>query len=120
MKSSSQAEKSAAGNPAASRRRTPADEAEAWRERIATGYGIDDPGGQLLLNVAATSLARLIEAQRAIAKDGAFQTDRNGVVKAHPACALERDSRAGLLAALRQLHLDIEPLRDGPGRPPGR
>jgi hypothetical protein len=37
----------------------------------------------------------------------------------HPALQLEKDARNGLLAALKQLQLDIEPLRDRPGRPAG-
>jgi hypothetical protein len=45
--------------------------------------------------------------------------DRYGQVKVNPACVLEKDARNGFLAALRALHLDIEPLRDRPGRPMG-
>jgi hypothetical protein len=33
---------------------------------------------------------------------------------------VERDSRSAMLAALRQLGIDLEPLNDAPGRPAGR
>jgi hypothetical protein len=46
--------------------------------------------------------------------------DRYGRTKAHPLIAVERDARAALHRAMRELNLDLEPLRPGPGRPPGR
>jgi hypothetical protein len=33
---------------------------------------------------------------------------------------VERDSKQTLLRNLRALNLDLEPLRDQPGRPPGK
>ena len=39
--------------------------------------------------------------------------------RAHPLLAVERDSRAQMLAAMKALNLDLEPPRDGPGRPGG-
>jgi len=62
---------------------------------------------------------RMRAAQAAIAEHGEVVTDRYSQVKVNPACQLERDSRNGFLAALRALNLDLEPIRDGPGRPPG-
>ena len=59
------------------------------------------------------------EAARALLeRDGITILDRWGQVKPHPAAAIERDARSGLLAALRALNLDVEPLRDRAGRPP--
>ncbi len=83
-------------------------------------YGIKDDAGLLLLQTALEAFDRMKSAQAAIKKDGASVRDRWNQVKAHPLLPVERDSRAGMLAALRALNLDVEPLRDGPGRPGGR
>ena len=92
-------------------------EARGWWRRLCREYGIEDAGGCLLLQTALESLDRLREAQKSIAKDGAVTTDRFGQQKAHPLLAAERDARAQMLMALKQLNLDVEPLRDRPGRP---
>jgi hypothetical protein len=93
---------------------------EAGREffsSVATEYGIVDCAGLTLLTTAAECLDRMRAAQSAIAEHGELVIDRYGAPKLNPACGLEKDARAGLLAALRALNLDLEPLRDGPGRP---
>jgi phage terminase small subunit len=86
---------------------------------IVAEYAIDDSAGLALLATAAECLDRVRAAQAAISEHGECVTDRYGQVKVNPACVLEKDSRNGFLAALRSLNLDIEPLRDRPGRPPG-
>jgi len=91
--------------------------AKLWREIVAD-FGIDDPAGLALAAVAGECLDRLRAAQAAIKADGLTVTDRYGCPKCHPACTVEKDARNGLLAALRQLNLDLEPLRDSRGRPP--
>jgi hypothetical protein len=73
----------------------------------------------LLLRTALEALDRLRAAQAETERDGVVLRDRWGQAKPHPACQIERDSRTGLLAALKALRLDIEPLNDLPGRPPG-
>jgi P27 family predicted phage terminase small subunit len=95
-------------------------ESRAWWRKLAEDYGIDDAGGQTLLTSAAECLDRLREAQAQIQTDGPMVTDRFGQQKAHPLLSVERDARIGLLSAMRDLHLDLEPLHPGPGRPPGR
>lgn len=92
---------------------------ELWNA-VATEYGICDAGGLQLLAAAARAVQRSQEARQAIERDGLLVSDRFGVLRAHAAVAIERDSRAAMLQALKQLHLDLEPLRDGPGRPPAR
>jgi len=64
------------------------------------------------VTTAAEAQDRIREAQRAIRRHGALVQDRYGALKQNQACFLERDSRAGMLSALRALNLDLEPLRD--------
>lgn len=92
--------------------------ATLWKGLVSE-YAIADAAGLKLVQTAAECADRMAAAQDALASDGTFVRDRYGQVKVHPAAALEKDARAGLLAALKQLNLDLEPLRDGPGRPPG-
>ena len=88
--------------------------------RVAAEYALDDPAGLALLCTAAECLDRMRAAQASIAQRGELVDDRYGAPKLNPACGLEKDARAGFLAALRALNLDLEPLRDGPGRPPNK
>jgi P27 family predicted phage terminase small subunit len=94
-------------------------EAAEWWARIQAEYAIADNAGLLLLQSAMESFDSMREAQKAVDKHGVTYLDRYQQPKANPACAVVRDSRAQMLAALKQLNLDIEPLRDGPGRPGG-
>ena len=90
-----------------------------WK-RLVDEYGIADEAGLVLLQTALEARDRMRECQRAIGRDGAAVKDRWGQLKPHPLLPTERDSRAAMLAALRQLNLDVEPLNDRPGRPGGR
>ncbi|MBD8527922.1 P27 family phage terminase small subunit [Pseudomarimonas arenosa] len=89
-----------------------------WRDVVAE-YAVADAAGLQLLARAAECLDRIRAAQAAIAKHGEVVTDRYGAPKLNPACNLEKDARNGFLAAIKALNLDIEPLRDRPGRPGG-
>ena len=89
-----------------------------WRE-VRDEYGLDDPAGLYLLETAARAWDRANEARKAIDKDGLRVKDRFGQWKAHPLCTVERDALATFRASLKDLNLDLEPLRDRPGRPPG-
>ena len=96
----------------------PAHLGEAGRElwsSIQAGYAIVDPGGLALLAVAAEAADRVASCRKQLeAGEVIFVND---VPRAHPAAAIERDARAGLIRALKELHLDVEPLRDRVGRP---
>lgn len=86
-------------------------------EAVQADYGIDDGAGLTLLATAAESLDRLREAQAQIDEHGQLILDRFGQLKANPACGIERDARRDLMAALKALNLDLEPLRDRRGNP---
>ena len=90
--------------------------ATLWRS-IAAEYGIEDSAGLALLSAACESLDRQRAAQAAILKHGETVMDRYGCIKLNPACGLEKDSRNGMVLALKALNLDIEPIRDRVGRP---
>jgi P27 family predicted phage terminase small subunit len=90
-----------------------------WR-RLVSEYAIEDPAGLLLLQTALEAMDRMRDAQRTIEAEGAVVLDRFGQKKPHPATVVERDSRSGMMAALKALNLDLEPLNDRPGRPAGR
>lgn len=95
---------------------------EAAEQWIAlTGeYDITDPAGLLLLQTSLEAFDRMREAQGLIAKHGAVTFDNKNQLRTNPATVIERDSRASVLAALKMLNLDVEPLRDRPGRPGGK
>lgn len=95
-------------------------EAQGWWLRLQGEYGIEDEAGRLLLMTAMEAFDRMRLAQNAVKRKGATFEDRFGQLRAHPLLSVERDARAQMLAALKALNLDLEPLRDGPGRPPGR
>lgn len=95
-------------------------EARKWWRKLVAEYEITDPAGLLLLQTALEALDRMRGAQDAITTEGVTVKDRYGQLKAHPAVSIERDARAAVLAALKALNLDLEPLRDRPGRPAGK
>ncbi len=70
---------------------------------------------QRLLQAAAECWDRLQEAREAIKRDGTYIQGRYGL-RAHPAVAIEKDSRTGFCRILRELDLDGEP--DPDQRPP--
>ena len=96
------------------------DEAMKQVYAIAKEYEIKDPAGKLYLGQLLEALCRLREAQKIVARDGAVVKDRWGQLKQHPATLVERDARMAIFKALAALRLDLEPLRDKAGRPPGR
>jgi P27 family predicted phage terminase small subunit len=90
-----------------------------WWLALVAEYSIRDAAGLALVGTACECLDRLREAQAAVEKTGALVIDRYGAPKLSPALALEKTARDQMLAALKMLNLDVEPLRDGPGRPAG-
>ena len=94
--------------------------AREWWRKMQAEYAVVDAGGLALLETAARAYGRMEQARALLDKEGVTTVDRWGQRRLHPAASVERDSRAGLLAALRCLHLDVEPVRDHAGRPGGR
>ncbi len=95
-------------------------EAKAWWTAILHEFNVDDAPGLLLLQTAMEAFDRMRDAQDAIKQHGMVFTDRYGQCRPNPACGVEKDARGQMLTALKSLNLDLEPLRGGPGRPPGR
>ena len=94
---------------------------EARREalRLIDEYGIADSGGLLYIRTFADAYTIELNCKDKIDTEGLTILDRFSQLKAHPLCSVMRDARAQKLAALKALNLDLEPLRDGPGRPSG-
>jgi hypothetical protein len=80
---------------------------QALWEQLQSEYGITDAAGLAILQEAMRSLARADEARALLDKEGCTMVDRFGQRRAHPAAAIERDARAGFLAALRQLKIEV-------------
>jgi len=90
-----------------------------WKE-ILSEYEIQDSAGLRILRVSLESFDRTQECRKKINEDGLIFYDKFNQKKSHPLLSIERDSRAAFLTGLKCLNLDLEPLRDGRGRPPGR
>jgi phage terminase small subunit len=93
--------------------------ARRWFRLLVDEYAIEDPAGLLTLEMAMRNFDRSEQARAQIDRDGPTTLDARGRPKAHPACSVERDARSGMLAALKAMNLDLEPLRDRAGRPSG-
>ena len=91
---------------------------QIWGQLVSE-FGIADAGGLLLVTTVAECKDRLTDAQALIKQHGAVIVTPSGNLRPNPALKVEVDARNGLLAALRMLNLDLEPLRDQLGRPPG-
>ena len=87
-----------------------------WWQQVVRNYFLESHHLKLL-TLAAESWDRLTEARERIAKDGAYLPDRFGILHAHPAVAVERDSKIAFAWLLRELDLDAEP-GPAPSRPP--
>ncbi len=72
-----------------------------------------DPQAELMLSSMLEAFDRMREAQRILAKDGPILAEKTAAGnvhhKPHPALAIERDSRAGMIRAWRALAFDQLP-----------
>jgi len=92
-------------NPRAPQGLTPA--ARALWQQLQREYQIRDSAGLCVLEQAARSYERAEEARKQLAKSGSVVRDRWNQPRTHPAAAVERDARAALLGALKQLQIEI-------------
>lgn len=95
------------------------DESRDWFASVAAGYVLE-PWQIRTLTAAAESHDRMTEARRLIEADGMVVESRFGEKRAHPAVAIERDSRTAYLRALRELALDVAPPDTRPVRRGGQ
>lgn len=91
--------------------------AREWFDSVMNRFVLEPHHGRLL-TLAAEAWDRCQQARAIIAKDGPCILDRFKIPRAHPMCAVERDSRIGFARLLRELNLDLNPPQAGPGGPP--
>jgi phage terminase small subunit len=77
-----------------------------WWLSVVTDWELE-PHHVRLLTLAAESWDRGVQARELIRSQGLTFTTRLGELRAHPAVAIERDSRLAFARLLRELDLDI-------------
>jgi phage terminase small subunit len=87
---------------------------------VTGSYEFGDPASLQVLAEACSALDRSERCRAQISADGeVIRTGRGGMLRAHPLLAPEVQARALACRLLQRLGLDLEPTRDGRGRPPG-
>ena len=94
-------------------------DAASWWKRLHSEFDLDDAGAAFLLETALRAFDRMCEAATLVDKHGVCIADRWGQLRSNPAVTAERDARAAMLGAFKQLNLDVLPPQR-PGRPPGK
>ena len=88
-----------------------------WRSIMAE-YRIEDSGGLAMLEQACCAADRAKECADIISADGSMIGTKHGP-KDHPLLRHELAARSFIVRTIARLGLDVEPVRSGPGRPPG-
>lgn len=91
-------------------------EARKLWQAVLAGWALD-PTALVVLDSYCRLLMRKRQAQQLIKRHGLLVKGRAGQWRANPAVVIERDCAAMMLRCARTLKLDLEPLREGPGRP---
>jgi len=86
-----------------------------WWKSIADTYELE-AHHLSLLTAAAECWDRAQEARETVEKHGPYFRTKSGNIKAHPAIAVERDSRVTFARLIRELNLDVDEPPDA--RPP--
>lgn len=82
------------------------DEAAGWWRDVMRDYSLE-PHHRHLLRAACEAWDRMGQARTALADHGGLTfTDERGVIRAHPAVAMERDARIAFARLVRELDLD--------------
>jgi hypothetical protein len=76
------------------------------RKRLLAEYTISSAPALALVDAAASALDVALAAEKLLERDGLCIGGQRGL-RAHPAAAVARDARARLLAALRQLGVEL-------------
>ena len=92
--------------------------AKRLKKALTVEYDIRDAAGLILVDEIAECFTRKQQAQKTLESEGTFVKNRFGEQKEHPAVSVEKNARAHLMQALKQLGVDVELNRDAPGRPP--
>jgi phage terminase small subunit len=92
--------------------------AATWWRSVADVYALE--GHQVhLLRLACEALDRGEQARAELAAAGSLTfTDQRGIVRPHPAVAIEHNAALRVARLVHALGVDVEPGRPGPGRPP--
>ena len=90
-----------------------------WRQ-VQEDYGITDAAGLVYLSSACQAFDRAKTAREIIKRDGLTIKNRYGQQRPNPLLTVERAAAAQMAEFFKCLNLDLQPLRPGPGRPPGR
>lgn len=83
--------------------------------RLQVEYGLEDGAAIVLLEQLCRNLQLVRECRERIEADGKV----TAAGREHPLLKVMRDADKAAATALRHLNFDLEPLRPGPGRPPG-
>jgi len=82
------------------------DSASTWWQQVVAEYDLG-PHHLRLLQAACEAWDRMQQARQALADHGALTfTDERGVIRAHPAEAMERNARIAFARLVRELDLD--------------
>jgi hypothetical protein len=93
----------------------------AWWLQVAKDYGMaGDHVGLAGLTVAADAWDLKERARLLVEKQGAEVLDRYQTPVPNRWLRIQIQAMAEYRAAVKSMHFDIEPIRPGPGRPPGR
>lgn len=86
-----------------------------WRRTLAD-FVIEGPQLETLAQACA-ALDVIAAADEVVRRDGMVLLGKEGKYYPHPAVNIARDNRGLFAKFARMLKLDLEPVRDGPGRP---